>query len=278
MSRREQQRHYEENGLERSLVPVNAHSSIFHLVRGLDIPGARPREWLVRYVWKWKDEKKEEMALGYETLGSSEEYPANPRWAKVTCYCLWAFKRLKKVWRVDQTLVTVTMRVDLGGHISHIVERGLGVQELIGVSMMRQQFDKSLEVDGEVRAENMKMIAEHDAAYDDYEKACFSEGEQHFPRFEAMKAKSLKMASPLTRAKLAFKSGDRQGWGWATTSVRASPEEVLAWMLDVMKRCGQYADEVEKNVQLFNGGSGEASEAKLAVCKTGATRSSIPSV
>jgi len=226
MSRREQQRHHEENGLERSLVPVNAHSSIFHVVRGLGVPGARPREWLVRYVWKWKDEKKEEMALGYKTLDNDEEYPFNPSYAKVKFSSLWEFKRLKKVGRVDQTLVTVTMRVDLGGHISHVAEKGLGVQELVAVSLMRRQFDKSLAVDGEVRAENMKMIADHDAEYDGYERVCLFEGEQHFARFEAMKAKSLKMASPLTKAKIAFKSGDRHAWGWATTTARARPEEV----------------------------------------------------
>jgi len=68
MSRSEQQRHVEENGLERSLGRANAHSSTFLVVCRLDFPGAWPREWLVRSVWKWIDEKKEEMMLSYETL------------------------------------------------------------------------------------------------------------------------------------------------------------------------------------------------------------------
>jgi len=57
------------------------------------------------------------------------------------------------------------MRVDLGGFIPQSAVRGLDVQQLVGVSLMRQQFDKSLEIDEEVRAENMKMIAEHSESY-----------------------------------------------------------------------------------------------------------------
>jgi len=50
-----------------------------------------------------------------------------------------------------------------------------------------------------------------------------------------MKAKNLKMASPLTTEEIAFKKKDSQAWGRSTTNVRvrARPEEVLAflWLL-----------------------------------------------
>jgi len=249
MSRGEQQRHFEENGLERSLVRVNAHSSTFHVVRRLDFPGAQPREWLVRYVWKWKDEKKEEMALSCETLDNNEEYPANPSYAKVKFVSMWVFKKLKEVGRVDQTLVTVTMRVDLGGNVPQSAVRRLGVQQLIGVSLMRWQFDKSLEVDGEVRTENMRMISEHGAEYDGYERVCLLEGERYFELFEAKEAKSLKIESPLTTAEIAFKKKDSHAWGRATTTVRASPEAVLAFLWDTMRRSARRVDDLEKSVE-----------------------------
>ena len=226
MSRGEQQRHFKENGLERSLVAFNAHSSTLHIVRRLDILGARPREWLVRYVWKWKDEKKEEMALCYETLDNCEEYPANPSYSKVIFSSMWLFKRLMEVGKVSQTLVTVTMRVDLGGRIPQSAGRVLGVQQLAGVSLMRQQFDKSLEVDGEVRAENIKMIAEHGDEYSEEENSFLEEGEKRFAGFKEIKAKRLRMVSPLTTAEIAFKKKDSRAWGRATTTVKARPEEV----------------------------------------------------
>ena len=249
MSRGEQQRHFEEKGLERSLVRVNAHSSTFHMVRRLDFPGAQPREWLVRSVWKWKDERKEEMALSCETLDNNEEYPADPSFAKVKFACMWVFKRLKKVGRVDQTLMTVTMRVDLGGYIPQSAVRRLGVQQLIGVSLLRRQFDKSLEVDGAVRAENMKMIAEHDTVYGTYERVCLFRGEQQFVVSEGSEAKSLKMASPLTTAEIAFEKKGSRAWGRATTTVRASPEEVLAFMWDAVRRSARREDDLERSLE-----------------------------
>ena len=249
MSRGEQRRHFEENGLERSLVRVNALSSNFHVVRRLDFPGARPREWLVRSVWKWKDEKKEEMMLSCETLDNTEEYPANLSYSKVKFASMWVFKKLDQVGRADQTLVTVTMRVDMGGNIQQIAARRLGVRQLIGVSLMRRQFDKSLEVDREVRAENMKMISDHDDAYDRYERVCLFEGEQQFAVFKGMKAKSLKMASPQTRAEIAFEKKNSHAWGRATTTVRASPEEVMASLWDATRRSTRKDDDLEKSVE-----------------------------
>ena len=81
--------------------------------------------------------------------------------------------------------------------------------------------------------------------YSEEENALLEGGEKHFADIKEMKAKSLKMASPLTTGEIAFKKkDDSHAWGRATTTVRARPEEVLAYMWDVMKRCGQYADDV----------------------------------
>jgi len=121
------------------------------------------------------------------------------------------------------------------------------------LNRMRKRFDKSLEVDGAVRARNVEMIKRHvDVEFSEEENRILEEGEKHFADFQEMKAKALEMASPLTTAKIAYKSGDRHAWGYATTNVRASPEEVLAWTFDVMKRCGQYTDDLEKSAELFN--------------------------
>jgi len=104
---------------------------------------------------------------------------------------------------------------------------------------MRRQFDKSLEVDGEVRAENVNMIAERAEQYSEEENDLLEEGEKHFADLKEMKAKSLKMASPLTTGEIAFKKKDSDAWGRSTTTVRARPEEVLAFLWDTLRRsCG----------------------------------------
>ena len=49
--------------------------------------------------------------------------------------------------------------------------------------------------------------------------------------------------------RLCYKSsGDRHAWAWASTEVRASAAEVLAYFWDVEKRCTQREDELDKAV------------------------------
>jgi len=80
------------------------------------------------------------------------------------------------------------------------------------------------------------------------------EGGKHFADFKEMKAKSLKMVSPLTTGEIAFKKKDSHAWGRATTTVRATPEEVLAFMWDTMRRSARREDDLVKSVEeLVNG-------------------------
>jgi len=117
------------------------------------------------------------------------------------------------------------------------------------LSKMRQQFDKSLEIDGATRAQNVGLIADHAEEYSKGENAFLEEGEKHFADFKEMKAKSLKMASPLTTGEIAFKKKDSHAWGWATTTVRARPEEVLAFLWDTMRRSNIREEDLEKSVE-----------------------------
>jgi len=68
-----------------------------------------------------------------------------------------------------------------------------------------------------------------------------------------MGIKSLKMASPLTKGEIAFETGDRRAWGRATTTVRARPVEVLAFLWDTTRREARRDDDLEKSVERING-------------------------
>jgi len=97
-------------------------------------------------------------------------------------------------------------------------------------------------------------LGHYGVEYSEEENRVLAEGERHFADFQEMKVKSLPMASPLTTAKIAFKSGDKHAWGWSTTTVRARPEEVLAFLWDTMRRSAQREDDLEKSVEeLING-------------------------
>jgi hypothetical protein len=60
--------------------------------------------------------------------------------------------------------------------------------------------------------------------------------------------KDLKMASPLTKAKLIYKPGDKTAVGWASTTVRASSQEAMAFVWDAEARCKAQPDDIEKTV------------------------------
>ena len=145
--------------------------------------------------------------------------------------------------------MTRTHQVDLGGLIPKSVVNGQAANQLMCLSRMRKRFDKSLEIDGATRAQNVGFIVDHKEQYSEEENALLEEGEKHFSDFQEMKAKSLKMASALTTAKIAYKSGDRHAWGYSKTTVRARPEEVLAFLWDTMRRSAQREDDLEKSVE-----------------------------
>ena len=235
LSRAAQKRHFKEHGKEQALIGVDAHSGTYHDIRGLDVPRSRLREWRMRYVWKYKDVRRDEVLLCYTTIDDADDTTS---YVKVQFSGFVVFKKQEAVGAVSQTLVSVAARMDIGGHLPRSYLRKVGVHELCGVGLMRQQFDRSLEVDGEVRSENMKMIAEHAKkystekdhadAYSMVEALIVIDGERHFEEFEGMKAKSLKMESPLTTGEIAFQKNDSHAWGRATTTVRTSPKEVRA--------------------------------------------------
>ena len=58
--------------------------------------------------------------------------------------------------------MTYTLQVDLGRLIPKSVVNSGAVGQLMDLSTMREQFDRSLEVDGATRALNVEMITGHD--------------------------------------------------------------------------------------------------------------------
>jgi hypothetical protein len=56
----------------------------------------------------------------------------------------------------------------------------------------------------------------------------------------------------LTQAKISFQKGDTHAQGWATTIVRATPLEVLAYVWDPVKRSSKNVDNIESRVTRKN--------------------------
>jgi hypothetical protein len=117
---------------------------------------------------------------------------------------------------------------------------------------MRKRFDKSLRIDAASNLRMATMIQNHDEPYTEKEEEILRTGVAHFATFDSQKGKELKMASALTEAKIAFKEGDGRAWGWAKTTVRASPEQVLAHVLDYYRRSKNRSKEIARSMKVVN--------------------------
>ena len=244
MSRENRKIHVADGGLERDFRKENEHHGLLRVVLDLHIPGLQPREFLSAQVWRRQGDK---LAAVYDNV-EHEDFPLDVSLVRGTTQVYLEYEKLKPVGGLPQTRVTFTQQIDLGGLIPKSLVNGSVVKTLVYLSAMRQRFDKSLEIDGATRTLNVEMIMGHEEEYSVHENWFVAQGEKLFADFQEMKAKELEMASPLTTAKIAYNSGDHHAWGYATPTVRARPEEVLAFVWDVMKRSARWKDEMEKSV------------------------------
>jgi hypothetical protein len=89
---------------------------------------------------------------------------------------------------------------------------------------MRKRFDRSLELDGKMRGELVKMIRRHGrdrVEYSEEEEKIVAKGNMWFKTFDGLKSKDVAMRSPQTKGKVAYKKRDSRAWGWSTATVRS---------------------------------------------------------
>ena len=215
------------------------------MVYELHIPSFLPREWLTRVVWKRKADK---IVVVYEST-EHPDFPIGDSYVRALSYCSYEFQRLPPVNGIPQTHVTYNQQLDLGGALPRFIVNARAVTTLLYLSSMRKKFDNSKVVDRVSRELNVVMIENHDTPYSAAENSLLEDGLGYFSFFEkSVKSKRLRMDSPLTAAEIAFDKHDSYAWGWATSIVRASPQEILAYMWDTMKRSSSRSEDFEKSV------------------------------
>ncbi|GMI56889.1 hypothetical protein TeGR_g4895, partial [Tetraparma gracilis] len=184
--------------------------------------------------------------------------------------------RFKPINGDTQCEVTLVQHGDAGGFVPERIMVAKIPQALSGVEEMREIFQRDDAIDGAKRSElaaiikylskarkhfdqsraidaasNLRlvtMIQNHDELFTEKEEAMIKSCMSFFCLFGAVKAKTLKMNSAMTKAKKCFKSGDSHALGWATTTVRASAEQVLAFVWDTEARAKARPDDLEKAV------------------------------
>jgi hypothetical protein len=244
MSRENTKLHGNFGGLEKSLTRRNAHSSLYHVVYkgGFAI---MPREWVQYQLWRRTDQVLE---LVYESTEHAD-IPPNSDYVRAKSTVLYRFEKLPDVSGNAQTRVTLTQRIDLGGALPKKIVDSVTVSSLSYLSTMRLRFDRSSEIDGAAREIIVQRIGNCSDAYSEQENEIVDEGAQTFSLFDDQKAKTIEMESRLTTAKIAFKKGDSQAWGYSSTIVLTTPEDILAYSWCTLSRDKRRDDDLEKAIE-----------------------------
>jgi hypothetical protein len=114
---------------------------------------------------------------------------------------------------------------------------------------MRKRFDKGPAIDAASNLRVVAMIQDHNEPYTEAEEELLRNGEAKFALFrDNAKAKKAKALTPNVKNEIAFKEGDPLGWGRSEALVRASKEEILAYVWDTEARCRWGASDMERVV------------------------------
>jgi hypothetical protein len=244
-SRSAWKKHSAFGGLERAYNKTNDHSSIYHVVYDLKLPGLTPREWVVAQIWKWKNSSSLEVFVFSVNLG---DFPTRVEYTRASSLVLITYDRLEEAHGTPLTRVTLKQSVDLKGSIPKAAASGIAQKEMMSLSKMRSHFDRSAEIDALSRRAIAAEIMRDDEVYTQEENDILQEGLGHFDLFVTQKPKKIVMTSPLTSALVARTAGDNSGWGLSTTIVRGSPEDIMAFLWDTLCRAKRNHDDLEKAV------------------------------
>ncbi|GMI32508.1 hypothetical protein TeGR_g10375 [Tetraparma gracilis] len=203
-------------------------------------PGGKEMTCKTRSVWNVVSEKKVVVAFEHtEDAGCS-----------VRCTALLTCTLRDEVGEIQ--LTDVSLQLAIRAKSSAKIGRGplekFMELRLARIAELRVRFDRSLDVDTFKRRELVKMINRHTGQYSEEEEEIMSEGRASFMAFDALKSKDVNMRSPQSKAKVAYKKGDSRAWGWSAATVRASPEEVLAYAWDTKSRYKMRPDDVVKEI------------------------------
>jgi hypothetical protein len=244
-SRENWKHHVDFGGLERTFRKVNDHGNIYHVVYDLKLPGLSPREWVTLGIWKWKNTSSLEVFAFSADLG---DFPTRENYVRASSLVHYTYDELEMVSGTPQTRVTMTQSVDLKGVLPKWAADGVAQSNLMYLSKMRLRFDQSSKIDALEREKITSSIRRDGEVYTQEENEIVEEGLSHFGLFEGEIAKELKMSSRLTIAKAAFTESDSHVWGWATTIVRGSPEDILAFASHGTSRANRYEDDIVRTL------------------------------
>ena len=185
------------------------------------------------------------------------DYPVTSKFVRAQTQTYWRGERLPPIAGVERTKITFYQKVQLGGIIPNRMLSGLAVQNLMFMSRLRKNFDKSWELDKVNNEAVVRTVldAESSDCYTKEENEVISHGKAFLRVFENNPTlKKVPANSPTVRNDVAFNKNDPLVWGRSTTHVRAKKEQVLAFMWNTDARCRWSDTDLERSIlEVVNG-------------------------
>jgi hypothetical protein len=112
--------------LARAIKIENEHSFIVYYVRDFRVPAAKPREWVTRVVWRWRDVRT--LEVFYNSV-DHPGFPVSSKYTRAHNTVLNVYQRLPEGAQ-GTTKVTWTQQVNLKLKIPKWLARRLGVSQI----------------------------------------------------------------------------------------------------------------------------------------------------
>jgi hypothetical protein len=239
--------------LERSLSHENEHSNILRVVRHFSVAGFKSREWVVRRIWKWID--CDTLVVAEQSV-DCDAFARNDHYVRVECMALLKLERLPNVDGSPSTRVTYTVETDRRGLAGRCVPRHFNrrrlAAEIAYLSHMRTHFKGGVVLQSATRQKALlEMLEGSPSDYSETEEGAILEGGAIFNAMQGNRGREIfkkhQLVSPVTSSKISYEKGQRFVLGWASTNVRGSAKQVMAYLLD---RTGalEESHEIEKNI------------------------------
>ena len=255
LSRLDWKVHIKFGGVERNSYRVNGHNSVYQVVYDFKMPGLQPREWTSRIIFKWADEEHNKLEVFYSPA-VLPEFPLRKHIVRASSLVHAIYEKLEPVEGIAQTSVQYNFQANLGGLISASMVNSQGVDTLMIVGEMRKKFDRSHHVDSVRILRAVQEITEHAAVYSGDEERIIATGLAHLNAFERHKyRKVISSPSPVMTSETALIASEAGIlWGRSKTTVRATKEEILAYLLEIDLRCRWKPSDLERTVlEVVNG-------------------------
>jgi len=193
----------------------------------------------------WKKVDPDTIVMAYVPL--IEAIPVIDDYVRASGWVLVQFDRVFENGQ-EGTNMSYKSQYNFGGRVPSTFVNSQLASRLMFLEDVRIKFDKSLSIDGSNRdAFITKMKQRQEYSVD--ENKMIIAGLLRLTEFDKLQnKKEVEAASPLATSEIAQKKGERIAYGKASTIVRASPQQIIAYQWDFMARHSQTAETIKKQV------------------------------